>query len=161
MTFKPHLFVLLAIACAGALTASPLRADDDEQGGDITGSESLHLELTMTPTAAAPSGSSIKASLEANDEDGVAQAKLKLRSQGLPAGTYSVGVTLKSDGSTVPLGTFTVTATPTPTPTPSATPTATPGNDDDGDDNDDEGGDDNQGGDDNGGGHGGCDIGNG
>ena len=118
MTSKSHFLFLVVLACAGSLGLVALRADDGQQGGNINGTESLGLEVTMTPTAAAPAGSSIKASLEADDEDGVTQAKLKLESQGLAAGTYSVSVTLKSDGSTVPLGTFTVTATPTPTPTP-------------------------------------------
>ena len=138
-----------AVLCCAALSFSAARADDEDnqQGGDISGTESLDVEVLMTPTVDAPPGSSIKASLEADDEDGVTQAKLKLESQGLPPGTYSVGVTLKSDGSTMPLGTFTVAATPTPTPsatpsaTPTATPTASPGHDDDGED-EDEGDDD-------------------
>jgi hypothetical protein len=161
MKSKSHFFFLVVLACAGSLALIALRADDDEQGGNINGTESLDFQVMMTPTAAAPSGSSIKASLQADDEDGVTQAKLKLESQGLAAGTYSVSVTLKSDGSTVQLGTFTVTATPTPTPT--ATPTATPGNDDNGDNGGDDGDDnDNEGGDDNGG-NGGtdCEFGNG
>src|SRR6202007_248999 len=92
-----------------------------------------------------------KAELEADDEDGSTDAKLKLEAQGLPAGTYSVSVTLKSDGSTVPLGNFIVGQNcggdengdgngggddqgndddqgngPTPTPIATATPTPTP-----------------------------------
>src|SRR6476646_10526575 len=106
--------LLLAAICCAALTVTAVRADegDDEQGGSITGSESLDFEIAMTPTAAAPAGSSIKASLEAEDEDGATDAKFKLETQGLPAGTYSVSVTLKSDGSTVPLGSFTINPTP-------------------------------------------------
>jgi hypothetical protein len=145
---------VLVSACLGI--AAVLADDDNEQGGNINGSESTEIEIMMTPTADAPTGSSIKASLQADDENGSVQAKLKLEAQGLPAGTYNVDVTLKSDGSTVPIGTFTVNATPTPTPTPTptatpttsptATPTATPGNDDDGEDdgdNNDDQGDDN------------------
>ena len=123
--------------------------DDNEQGGDISGSESTQIDIVMVPTTAAPPGSSIKASLEADDENGAVDAKLKLKAQGLPAGDYSVSVTLKSDGSTVPLGTFTVSPTPTPAPTasptatPTATPGATPGNDDDGENDGDDNDDDN------------------
>ena len=100
---------LLAAACCASLGFSVARADDDdEQGGDIEGTESLDVEIQMTPTAAAPAGSSIELSLEAEDDEGTTQATLKLETQGLPAGTYSVSVTLKSDGSTVALGSFTV-----------------------------------------------------
>lgn len=100
---------LLAAACCASLGFSVARADDDdEQGGDIKGTETLDVEIQMTPTAAAPAGSSIELSLEAEDEDGTTDATLKLEPEGLPAGTYSVSVTLKSDGSTVALGSFTV-----------------------------------------------------
>jgi hypothetical protein len=101
---------LLAVACCVSLGFSVARADenDDEQGGEIEGTESLDVEIAMTPTAAAPAGSSIQLSLEAEDDEGTTQATLKLETQGLPAGTYSVSVTLKSDGSTVALGSFTV-----------------------------------------------------
>jgi hypothetical protein len=116
----------LAAACCLSLGLSVGRADDDgdEQGGDIEGTETLDVEIQMTPTAAAPAGSSIELSLEAEDDNGTTDATLTLEPQGLPAGTYFVSVTLKSDGSTVALGSFTVGA---------------------GDDEDDQGDDDNQG----------------
>ena len=100
---------LFAAAFTAAFNLSVARADDDgERGGEIEGTESLDVDLAMTPTASAPAGSSIKLSLEAEDEYGATKAKLELETHGLPAGTYSVNVTLKSDGSTVSLGTFTV-----------------------------------------------------
>src|SRR5437867_13063564 len=101
---------LVAAACCASLGFSVARADDDgdEQGGEIEGTESLDVEVAMTPTAAAPAGSSIEVSLEAEDDDGTTNATLTLETQGLPAGTYCVGVTLKSDGSTVALGCFTL-----------------------------------------------------
>jgi hypothetical protein len=102
---------LLATACCVSLGLSAARAEDggdDEGGGDIQGSETLDVEVMMTPTSAAPAGSSIQASLEADDEDGTTDSKLKLETQGLPAGTYTVTVTLKSDGSSAVLGTFTL-----------------------------------------------------
>jgi hypothetical protein len=99
---------IAAIGCL-SLAFSVARADDDQEGGDdVQGFESLDVEIAMIPTAAAPMGSSAKVSLEAEDDDGTTDAKLKLETEGLPAGTYSVSVTLKSDGSTVSLGSFTL-----------------------------------------------------
>jgi hypothetical protein len=102
---------LLTAACCAAFSVTTVRAQDDgQQGGDIDGNETLDLELMMTPTSAAPAGSSIELSLEAEDENGATDAKLKLETRNLTPGTYSVSVTLKSDGSTVTLGSFTVDA---------------------------------------------------
>lgn len=163
-------FLVAALLVGASLGLVAAWADDNQQGGNISGSESSNFEVMMTPTSAAPSGSSIKASLEADDEDGATTAKLKLESHGLPAGTYSVSVTLKSDGSTVPLGTFIISATPTPTPTPiptasptptpTATPTGTPG-DDDGENDDDNGDNNDNQGDNGNGGDQGCEFGTG
>src|SRR5207245_7750312 len=99
---------VLAAACCLFLGVSVARADDDEQGGDIEGNKDLDVEVQMTPTSAAPAGSSIKLELQANDDDGQTQTDLELDEQGLPAGTFSVSVTLKSNGSTVQFGTFTI-----------------------------------------------------
>jgi len=101
----------LAASFCASLNFSIARADDDgEQGGEIEGTEQLNVDLLMTPTASAPAGSSIELSLKVEDEDGTTDAELKLEARGLAAGTYSVNVTLKSDGSTVALGTFSVDA---------------------------------------------------
>jgi hypothetical protein len=111
-TSNSFIFSLIALACSASLSFSVARAQDDgEQGGNIEGSESMGLDIVMTATAAAPAGSSIEASLEADDENGVTSTKLQLQTQGLPDGTYTVNVTLKSDGSTVNIGTFTLSAT--------------------------------------------------
>src|SRR5262249_55050745 len=83
-------------------------ADDDEQGGDIEGTEDLHIEMQITPTGSAPPGSSIELQLQADNEDGATQVELELDENGLPAGTFTVSVTLKSNGSTVQLGTFAI-----------------------------------------------------
>jgi hypothetical protein len=98
----------LAAAVCLSLNFGAARADDDgdEQGGDVEGTESLEVEIAMTPTAAAPAGSSIEASLEAEDDEGSTNATLTLDTHGLPAGTYCVSVTLKSNGTTVALGCF-------------------------------------------------------
>ena len=98
----------LAIACSASLNFNVARADDGQQGGhDVDGTEQLNVDIQMTPTASAPAGSSIELSLKVEDEDGTTDAELKLHARGLPAGTYSVSVTLKSNGSTVALGTLT------------------------------------------------------
>ena len=100
---------VLAVAVCLSLGFGVVRADDDgdEQGGDIEGTESLDAEIAMTPTTAALA--SIEASLQAEDDEGTTNATLTLDIQGLPAGTFCVNVTLKSNGTTVALGCFTLT----------------------------------------------------
>jgi hypothetical protein len=99
---------LLAAAFCLSLGMSIAKADDNQQRGDMEGMEDLRIELQMTPTGAAPPGSSIELKLEADNEDGTNQAELELDEHGLPAGTFTVSVTLKSNGSTVQLGSFTI-----------------------------------------------------
>src|SRR5215472_9929866 len=72
------------------------QGDDNDQGGDIEGTEQLDVDILMTPTAAAPPGSSIELQLESEDDEGSTQATLTLEAQGLPPGTFNVSVTLKS-----------------------------------------------------------------
>src|SRR5262249_62290681 len=97
---------LLAAAFCLSLGMSVATADDNEQGGEIEGTEDLHIEMQMTPTGAAPAGSSIKLQLEADNEDGTTQAELELDEHGLPAGALTVRGTLKSQGSTHQRGTL-------------------------------------------------------
>lgn len=98
---------LLAMAGSASLNLNVARADDGKQGGhDVDGTEQLNVDIQMTPTASAPAGSSIELSLKVEDEDGTTDAELKLHARGLPAGNYSVSATLKSNGSTVALGTL-------------------------------------------------------
>ena len=106
MNLKFVTTTFLAAACCASLNFSIARADDGQRGGDIDGSEHLEADLQMTPTAAAPTGSSIELSLKVDDEDGATEAELALHASGLPSGVYSVSAS--SDGSTVALGTFTV-----------------------------------------------------
>ena len=99
----------LAIACCASLNLNVARADDGRRGGDdVEGTEQLNVDLMMTPTVSAPAGSSIELSLKVEDEDRTTDGELKLDARGLPQGTYSVSVTLKSTGGTVALGTFNV-----------------------------------------------------
>jgi hypothetical protein len=103
--FLPASF--LAAACCIALSLSVAHADDGVEGGDdVQGNESLDLEVAMAPTLAAPAGATAKVSLEAEDDNGSTGTKLEIEAQGLPAGIYSANITLKSDGSTVALGTL-------------------------------------------------------
>jgi hypothetical protein len=129
--------LFFATFCCAALSVTQLHADHGRHGGgghhggndnggsqnggndnggndngddSMHGSENLHVELPMTPTAAAPAGSSIELSLEGENESGTTDARVELETKNLAAATYSVSLTLKSDGSTVALGTFTVDA---------------------------------------------------
>ena len=99
---------LLAGAFCFLLGMSVAKADDNEQGGEIEGTEDVHIEMQMTSPGAAPASSSIELQLQADDEDGTTQAELELDENGLPAGTFTVSITLKSNGSTIQLGTFTI-----------------------------------------------------
>lgn len=102
---------VVAMACCLSLGFSVARAGDDGvEGGEIEGTETLDVDMLMTPTAAAPAGSSIEIALEAEDDEGTTEAKLELEASGLLPGTYNVSVTLKSNGSTVALGSFTADA---------------------------------------------------
>ena len=81
-------------------------ADDGAQGGDISGSESVHQNTPLTPTADASAGAGGKVELEAENEDGTNTTTLKFELFGLAADTYTVAVTKKSDGSSTDIGTF-------------------------------------------------------
>ncbi len=100
---------MFAGAFALALGLTSALADHGGQGGgDIDGDEGLHIEMQMTRTSAAPAGSSVLAKLDAHDEDGATETELEFNERHLPAATYSVTATLKSNGSTVQIGTFTL-----------------------------------------------------
>jgi hypothetical protein len=100
---------LLCLSVAVSTAYADHDQGGDPGGGGNDGDEHLfEIELSMMPTADAPAGSSARISFEAENEDGSTQAELKVRADGLAAGTYSVNAVLKSDGSTVVLGSFTV-----------------------------------------------------
>ena len=109
-TFWPRRLVAILFATALTLTTAAFAEDDNEQGGDIHGSEELHQTIILTATTNAPAGATGKAELEAENEDGVVAAILQIETQGLLAGTYTVSVTKESDASSVTLGTFDVSA---------------------------------------------------
>ena len=106
----PRRLVAILFATALTLTTAAFAEDDNEQGGDIHGSEELHQTIILTATTNAPAGATGKAELEAENEDGVVAAILQIETQGLLAGTYTVSVTKESDASSVTLGTFDVSA---------------------------------------------------
>src|ERR1051325_10816986 len=91
---KLKLFVVVCLGLFGAGVALADHGADDH----VNGNESFEFNVMMTPTAAAPAGSSIKVELEAEDEHGSARAKLEFEAHHLVAGTYSIRATQKSDG---------------------------------------------------------------
>jgi hypothetical protein len=106
----PGILSMFAIVIAFS-TASALADQNRGRGGHHGDEDDQHLleiELSMMPTADAPAGSSARVSLEAENENGMTAGELEVKTRNLPAGNYSVTATLKSDGSTVVLGTLTV-----------------------------------------------------
>lgn len=88
----------------------------------------LRESIVLTPTTLAPPNSSVKAELETENEHGISQSSLKIEPENLTPATYSVVVTLQSDGSSVTLGTFDV--------APAGTSSDEPSETDEGDDED-------------------------
>ena len=82
---------------------------DEPQGGQIDGSESLDAKVVLVATTNAPTGASGCAKLEVQDENGAVTATLEVKTKGLNAGDYTLSVVKKSDGSSVVLGTITIT----------------------------------------------------
>jgi hypothetical protein len=78
--------------------------DDNCQGGDIDGSETLVASVDLLPTTNAPAGAGGFAKLISDNEDGVVTSSLSLTITGLDAGVYTLSIVKKSDGSTVDLG---------------------------------------------------------
>jgi|tagenome__1003787_1003787.scaffolds.fasta_scaffold20939473_1 hypothetical protein len=106
--------MLFAAAGCAALALSNASADQNHGrgghgGGGADDEHLFDIEMSMTPTADAPAGASARLSFEAENEDGTTAAELKIETRNLPAATYTVNATLKSDGSAIVLGTFTAT----------------------------------------------------
>jgi hypothetical protein len=100
---------LLTAACCGAMTINPVHAHDGgDMGGDNNGDKAFEIELSMMPTTDAPPNSFARLSFQAEMEDGSPAAELEVKVRNLAPGTYTVGATSKSDGSSVTLGTLTV-----------------------------------------------------
>src|SRR4051794_36870612 len=93
--------ILFAFAGCAALALSNASADQNhgrDHGNPGMNDEHLfEIELSMMPTPDAPPNSSARLSFEAENEDGIQSAGLKIKTDNLPAGNYSVGATLKSD----------------------------------------------------------------
>jgi hypothetical protein len=87
--------------------------DDNSQGGLIQGSEQLHANIVLVATNNAPAGASGDAKLEAEDDEGTQKTQLSVETQGLAPGDYTASIVKKSDGSTVTLGTITVSGSET------------------------------------------------
>ncbi len=82
---------------------------DDEDGGDIDGTESLDARVILVATTNAPSSAIGCAKLEVENENGTVTATLAVKTRGLDAGDYTLSAILQSDGSSVNLGTITIT----------------------------------------------------
>src|SRR4051812_29474783 len=63
---------------------------DDDQGGNIDGSETLIADIVLIATNNAPAGASGRAKLESDNEDGTVTATLMIKTEGLAAGDYTL-----------------------------------------------------------------------
>ena len=109
MTTSSRKALLCALAvCLGLAVGQIAWANgDNEPGGDIQGTEQLDQRAVLAPTVDAPPGASGTADLSVNDENGTTTSALDLQIVGLPPGTYTATVTLKSTGASILLGSFT------------------------------------------------------
>ena len=98
----PRQGVLAALSLLGLAFAPNLHADSGDQ-------EHLEFKAALLPTADAPAGASGKAELNADDKHGTTKATLKIEAKGLAPAIYTVNVALKSDTTTVTLGSLVVT----------------------------------------------------
>src|SRR5437868_2637716 len=119
---KTTTLLSIVSACSLCAFSLPLYADDhhgddgqgdddqgqneDCQGGHIDGSETLIASVDLVATTNAPADAGGFARLRSENEDGVVTSSLSLLITNLPAGTYTLSIVKKSDGSTVDLGQF-------------------------------------------------------
>jgi len=82
--------------------------NEDCQGGDIDGSETLWATIVLSPTNDAPADAGGVARLISANVDGMVISSLSLCVTGLDVGTYDLSVIRKSDGSSVDLGQFVI-----------------------------------------------------
>ncbi len=111
ITVIPSIFLIAAVSAVLSVaiaSADQNRGRGGHDGGNNDDEHLFEIELSMMPTADAPAGSSARLSFEAENENGTTAAELEVKTKNLPPGTYSVSATLKSDASTVVLGTLTV-----------------------------------------------------
>lgn len=86
------------------------KADDGKHQGshhEIKGAETFVAHVVLTPTDSAP-GASGQLDLQGLNRNGTASAQLNIKTFGLDVGDYNVAASLKSDGSSVSIGTITV-----------------------------------------------------
>ncbi len=111
-------YCVIPVLLAFSLGVCPLQARADDggeqgdncQGGSIQGNETLDAHIMLVATNNAPSGASGLAELKAYNNNGTTTATLDIKTVGLDAGDYTLSAVLKSDGSTVTLGTITISA---------------------------------------------------
>src|SRR5882762_8248939 len=78
--------------------------DENSQGGQIDGSESLIATVDLVATTNAPTGAGGFAKLISDNEDGVVTSSLSMTITGLSTGVYTISIVKKSDGTNVDLG---------------------------------------------------------
>ena len=102
--------LFIALCTVGLLTtSSSVRADDDhKQGGSTNGVENLQVNAAFIATSNAPAGATGTLRIHGRDRHGTSETDMKIRTRGLPDGSYPLTATLKSDGSTVALGQITL-----------------------------------------------------
>ncbi len=83
-------------------------SNEGPDDGEIEGNETLEAKIFLAPTADAPEGAKGCAKLEAENEDGIQNTELEIKTKGLPEGDYLLTAVRKSDGSSVDLGTITL-----------------------------------------------------
>lgn len=124
---KTRTYLITPVCLVAFAFASPLRADGSRDGHDDHNVKTEHHDgkkhsklkpssivkfearTKLSPPGAPVVGGPLGAAeVEVHVADGVAEAEVELATRGLPAGTYTVAVTKKSDGSVVTLGSFTV-----------------------------------------------------
>lgn len=104
---------LLPILCSAALVAFNFHAVADDDGGDtnecnIQGIEVMEGFVVLSPTANAPSNATGVAKIDSDNEDGNESGSLKVTTENLDPGDYTVSITLDSTGSNVFVGDITV-----------------------------------------------------
>ena len=104
-----------SVEVANAAGVALLTGDGSVRGGGLEGNEHLHEEIALTATTDALPGTKGEARIKAADHEGTTTAFLKLETQGLAAGTYTVKVTSAADGTVTVLGTFAAAASSTET----------------------------------------------
>jgi hypothetical protein len=102
--------VLIATVASGWLTLalSAAAQDSSNNPAPVVLNETFNAKFVLTATPDAPQGAKGTATLNSHNVNGTQTVKLMVNARGLDPGDYTVSAVQASDGSTVPLGDFTV-----------------------------------------------------